>query len=189
MPNPPRRRKDAEANRARIVAAARALFASRGRDVPLDAIAREAGVGNATVYRHFPTWEALFAAIQEASLSETAAFLDGMADDLDEWGRLAALVQWIADRPDVTLVDTIFAPDLYDSDLGRRARELEDRAWQLVQAAQDAGAVRALSRTEMDAIFLAVARVATEPGVSVESTQTFVDIVLEGIRARTLSGD
>ncbi|QCX77193.1 putative HTH-type transcriptional regulator TtgW [Streptomyces sp. YIM 121038] len=50
----PRPRADALRNRERIVAAAREMFVQHGPDVPLDEIARRAGVGNATVYRHFP---------------------------------------------------------------------------------------------------------------------------------------
>ncbi|MEV2251061.1 helix-turn-helix domain-containing protein [Streptomyces sp. NPDC050147] len=49
----PRPRADALRNRERIVAAAREMFVEFGPDVPLDDIARRAGVGNATVYRHF----------------------------------------------------------------------------------------------------------------------------------------
>jgi AcrR family transcriptional regulator len=49
----PRLRADASRNRERIVAAAREVFVEYGADAPLDEIARRAGVGNATVYRHF----------------------------------------------------------------------------------------------------------------------------------------
>ncbi|MFE7192953.1 TetR/AcrR family transcriptional regulator [Kitasatospora sp. NPDC057541] len=58
--NPPARlRRDAQRNRDLLLATARDLFAAHGLDVPLDQIAKEAGVGNATLYRHFPTREAL----------------------------------------------------------------------------------------------------------------------------------
>lgn len=50
----PRLRADAMRNRERILGAARAAFVAAGTDVPLDKIARRAGVGNATLYRHFP---------------------------------------------------------------------------------------------------------------------------------------
>src|SRR5579864_2138978 len=56
-------RADARRNRARIVDAAEELLAARGLSVPIDDIAVHAGVGIGTVYRHFPTKEALFAAI------------------------------------------------------------------------------------------------------------------------------
>ncbi|MER7397900.1 helix-turn-helix domain-containing protein [Streptomyces sp. NPDC000151] len=50
----PRLRADAQRNRDRIVAAARETMVEHGADVPLDEVARRAGVGNATLYRHFP---------------------------------------------------------------------------------------------------------------------------------------
>ncbi|MBF6333414.1 TetR/AcrR family transcriptional regulator [Nocardia transvalensis] len=53
-------RADARRNRERVLAAAREAFAAEGISVPLDEIARRAGVGPGTVYRHFPTKEALF---------------------------------------------------------------------------------------------------------------------------------
>ena len=65
----PLRRRDAEENRARIVAAAREVYASAGFDAPFDAIARHAGVGRATLYRNFPDRYALGAAIVEHDLA------------------------------------------------------------------------------------------------------------------------
>ncbi|WP_354638780.1 TetR/AcrR family transcriptional regulator [Kitasatospora camelliae] len=52
-------RRDAQRNREALIAAAAELFAEHGLDTPLDVIARTAGVGNATLYRHFPTREDL----------------------------------------------------------------------------------------------------------------------------------
>src|SRR5438876_7565800 len=56
-------RADAQRNRAKVLAAAQEAFAAEGIAVPLDEIARRAGVGAGTVYRHFPTKEALFEAV------------------------------------------------------------------------------------------------------------------------------
>lgn len=56
-------RADARRNRARVLAAAEEAFAADGLAVPLDDIARLAGVGAGTVYRHFPSKEALFQAV------------------------------------------------------------------------------------------------------------------------------
>jgi AcrR family transcriptional regulator len=58
-----RLRADAQRNRERVLEAAQELFAAEGLAVPLDDIARRAGVGPGTVYRHFPTKEALFEAV------------------------------------------------------------------------------------------------------------------------------
>lgn len=63
-------RSDARRNRDAIVDAARAVFAESGLDAPLDAIARRAGVGRATLYRRFPTRDDLVAAIHDDNLDE-----------------------------------------------------------------------------------------------------------------------
>src|SRR5258705_1071936 len=59
----PRLRADAARNRARVLEVAYETFAAEGLSVPIDEIARRAGVGAGTVYRHFPTKEALFQAV------------------------------------------------------------------------------------------------------------------------------
>src|SRR5579859_3112251 len=56
-------RADAERNRQRVLEVAQAVFAAEGLAVPIDEIARRAGLGVGTLYRHFPTKEALFEAI------------------------------------------------------------------------------------------------------------------------------
>jgi AcrR family transcriptional regulator len=63
-------RADARRNRDAILAAARAVFAESGLEAPLDAIARRAGVGRATLYRRFATRDDLVAAIHEDNLDE-----------------------------------------------------------------------------------------------------------------------
>jgi AcrR family transcriptional regulator len=71
-------RADARRNRDRLIAAARDLFAEAGADVSLDAVARRAGVGAGTLYRHFPTRDALV----EAAYRSEVAELSAAADDL-----------------------------------------------------------------------------------------------------------
>jgi len=69
-------RADAQLNRDRILAAAAKLFAERGLNVPLDEIARRAGVGVATLYRRFPTRADLAAAAFERSMSKYTEAVD-----------------------------------------------------------------------------------------------------------------
>lgn len=74
-------RADAERNRARIVAAGREVFAERGLDVPMEEVARRAGVGVGTLYRRFPTRADLVAAVFEAKMD---AYADAVKDALAE---------------------------------------------------------------------------------------------------------
>ncbi|RDG36233.1 TetR family transcriptional regulator [Streptomyces corynorhini] len=66
-------RSDARRNREKLLAAARTVFAAADGAVALEAIAREAGVGIGTLYRHFPTREALVEAVYAAELDEVTA--------------------------------------------------------------------------------------------------------------------
>jgi len=105
---PPRPlRADAAKNRARILEAAEATFTAEGVSAPIDAVARRAGVGVGTVYRHFPTKEALFEAIVTARLEELSETTRQLAEDhapgealfsfLRELGRQASAKQDLFD--------------------------------------------------------------------------------------------
>ncbi|WP_369202610.1 TetR/AcrR family transcriptional regulator [Streptomyces sp. PU-14G] len=75
-------RADARRNREKLLTAARTLFATAEGAVPLDAVAREAGVGIGTLYRHFPTREALVEAVYAAELDEVVAAAPALLADL-----------------------------------------------------------------------------------------------------------
>lgn len=72
-------RADARRNRAKVLAAAEEAFAADGLAVPLDDIARLAGVGAGTVYRHFPSKEALFQAVVLARIDQFTEEARGLA--------------------------------------------------------------------------------------------------------------
>jgi AcrR family transcriptional regulator len=78
-------RRDAQRNRERLVAAARAVFAERGVDASLEEIARRAGVGIGTLYRHFPTRQALVGALYEERIGEFLAIAADARSSPDAW--------------------------------------------------------------------------------------------------------
>ncbi|GAB3575151.1 TetR/AcrR family transcriptional regulator [Amycolatopsis endophytica] len=86
----PKRRADAERNRDRVLTAARRLLAERGDEVQLPEIARAAGVGVGTVYRHFPTRRDLIEAAADTRFAEIARFARE-----DCLGRPAALARYL----------------------------------------------------------------------------------------------
>lgn len=89
-------RADARRNRDRIVETARALFKAKGfADVSMDEVARAAGVGTGTLYRHFPTKEALYDAVLEAWSDRVNAAVDH-ALALDAPAR-ERLLSWFTD--------------------------------------------------------------------------------------------
>lgn len=81
-------RADAQRNRKAVLAAAEALYAEEGVQVSLNEIARRAGTGNATVYRHFPTREALLAEVYIAHLERYCALAEDAARADDPAGAL-----------------------------------------------------------------------------------------------------
>ena len=139
-------RADAARNRARVLDVAYETFAAEGLSVPIDEIARRAGVGAGTVYRHFPTKEALFAAVIEDRMRHLVddgyALLksEGPGEALFAYLR-SIVLQWGA--TDRGLVDALaglgidipsVAPDAEDAFLAVLA--------DLLRAAQDAGTAR-----------------------------------------------
>lgn len=136
MPERPLRA-DALRNREKILRAARNAFAVSGYGVPLDEIAALAGVGPGTVYRHFPTKEALFEAVVTARVEDLIADARARAGDADPcrafFGFLARIAGEAAakrDLPDAIAIAGSLQDDLYTA-LGV-----------LLRRAQEAGAVR-----------------------------------------------
>src|SRR3954469_16905702 len=78
-------RADARRNREAVVKAARHVFARDGRSAQMDDVARRAKVGVGTVYRHFPTKEALLAAIAEDRFGEIAGYAREALEVEDPW--------------------------------------------------------------------------------------------------------
>ncbi|MBP2352508.1 AcrR family transcriptional regulator [Kribbella aluminosa] len=94
---PRKLRADAEDNRERILAAARTLFARTGLTVPMRDIAREAGVGPATLYRRFPTKQDLAtAAFAEQEQACRRIVEDGLAAD-DPWEGFCLVIERICE--------------------------------------------------------------------------------------------
>jgi AcrR family transcriptional regulator len=112
-PNPPAgppgrpRRADARRNYELLLTAARELFDVRGVDVPLDDIARRAGIGNATMYRHFPTRQDLIVAVYADEVTALCARGEALLEDdspgdaLFTW--LGAFVEHAAAKRDLAL--------------------------------------------------------------------------------------
>src|SRR5688572_4987208 len=138
-------RADAERNRQRIVEAARAVFAERGLDAPLDAIAERAGVGQATLYRRFPTREDLVIACFAPKLAEYAEAVEEALRLPDAWEGFCAYVERIcgmqaADQGVQDVLTSTFPTDRAVE--AQRARAYEGLT-ELARRAQAQGALRA----------------------------------------------
>ncbi|MEU3358067.1 TetR/AcrR family transcriptional regulator [Streptomyces albidoflavus] len=137
-------RADARHNRARILEAARAAYAAHGIDVPVTTIARRAGVGVATLYRRFPTRDALVAEAFTEQFQACAAVLDEALADPDPWRGFRSLVEKVCamqagDRGFTTAFLSRF-PGLLDP--GGERERAEEKLALLVGRAQEAGVLR-----------------------------------------------
>jgi AcrR family transcriptional regulator len=143
-------RADARRNRARVLEAAREVFAAEGLGVPLDEIARRAGVGAGTVYRHFPTKEALFEAVVtdhiEALTRVGRAALAGIAEGGDPgeafFHYLTVVVADAGSKMDLAGALVSAGADLQPVTLAA-AGDLREVLGELLARAQSVGAVRA----------------------------------------------
>jgi AcrR family transcriptional regulator len=179
-------RADAARNRARVLDVAYETFASEGLAVPIDEIARRAGVGAGTVYRHFPTKEALFAAVIENRMrhliDDARALLESRGPGEALFAFLCSMVlQWgAADRG---LVDALAG---YGIDIGCAAPEVEDAfkamLGELLRAAQEAGTARRdVDLRDLKAILVGCqAMQAYDAALAERAT----DVVIDGLRVQ-----
>ncbi|WP_086844031.1 TetR/AcrR family transcriptional regulator [Amycolatopsis kentuckyensis] len=136
------RRSDARDNHALLLAAARAVFAEDGPDAPLDRIARRAGIGNATMYRHFPSRRELVIAVyadEVASLTSHAR-LDAADPGAALFAWLALFVEHVRDKRDLALSLTTPAGD-HETLFARWHETMNETAAALVARAKSANAV------------------------------------------------
>lgn len=177
-------RADAARNRARVLDVAYATFAQEGMSVPIDEIARRAGVGAGTVYRHFPTKEALFAAIAENRLrhlvDRATALTDAKEPGAAFFGYLDVLIE--ESKSDQGFVDAL-AGTGFDIAAAIPAAEqqfmglLED----LLTRAQQAGAVRRDIGVKEVKTLLVGCQAMQRYGDDLESVQRALAVVRDGL--------
>src|ERR1700756_3954249 len=86
-------RADALRNRERVLEAAKTVFSAGGRDASLEAVARQAGVGIGTLYRHFPTRETLYEAVYRREVDHLVELAEQLQRDT---GPTEALRRWLS---------------------------------------------------------------------------------------------
>lgn len=180
-------RADALRNREAVLETAYRSFAAEGLSIPIDEIARRAGVGAGTVYRHFPTKNALFAAVVDHRLTQIVAAGRALLDEGDPGLALAEFIramalQWGA--ADQGLSQAI-AGDGIDIDTVAPDTEAQFMSLigELLTAAKHAGTARAdLTAREAKAIIVACQATQTHtPDVADRVTA----LILDGIRPPT----
>jgi len=180
-------RADAQRNRDRVLEAARAAFGAEGSEVSLDEIARRAGVGAGTVYRHFPTKEALFEAVVFDRIAELVEEARALADDLDPGRAFSSFVERLgregARKRDLVeaLSDDGVHLQLADAPI---VRTLIAVLAELLARAQGAGAVRKdIGVDDVMALLLGAAYAICRGQSDDERTRRILTVLTDGLRA------
>ncbi|MEV5428527.1 helix-turn-helix domain-containing protein [Streptomyces sp. NPDC052701] len=183
-----RPRADALRNRERIVTAAREMFVEFGPDVPLDEVARRAGVGNATVYRHFPDRDALVREVVCSVMERMARAAErALAETGDAFEVLERFVHTAADERISALCPMISSTfDQHHPDLEAARRRVEGLVGEVMERARAAGQLR--PDVGVGDLMIAVAQLSRPPaGTECLRADRFVhrhlQLFLDGMRA------
>jgi AcrR family transcriptional regulator len=185
-------RADARRNRERVLTAAREVFAEQGRDAQMDDVARRAMVGVGTVYRHFPTKEALIDAIaSEAFERLLAAAQEQLARTDDPWDAFvkslwAGAEIMAGDRAVSQIMSETTMPIAIDLETQRRMTETLTT---LMERAQAAGALRAdVIFDDIPMLMCGIGSATVKSHVIPDAWRRHLAVTIDGLRAASASG-
>jgi len=180
-------RADAQRNRDRLLASASRLFVEQGLDATVDMIAKDAGVGMGTLYRHFPTREAL---IEAAYRTQLDAVCDAAAELVESVGAEEALRTWMDRFLDYVTTKMGMKDALHavissgGNPFAHSRQRLLDALATLLAATGGAGVTRTDVSTED--VLLSLSGVALAAGAPERREQAgrMLDLLLDGLRYR-----
>jgi AcrR family transcriptional regulator len=178
-------RADARRNRQAVIVAAQKLFASQGLDAQMPDVARAAGVGVGTVYRHFPTKDHLIAALVAEHFERMADKAREQLELQDAWEGISDFIRFAAElqAEDRGLCEVMSSrPEVMDT--AARASGLPELCDRLVKRAQRSGQLRTdLDWEDVPMIACGLGRVTqAPPPPSVGRWPRLVEIILDGLR-------
>jgi AcrR family transcriptional regulator len=177
------KRADARRNYDRLVVAARQVFAREGGEASMDAIAREAGVGVGTLYRHFPRRIDLVEAVYREDVDELVRVGEQAVSELEPWAAVEAFLEAFVRY---AMVKRNFINELQEAfeknpELKPRLRERLDQVMQLVLGrAQRAGVVRTdINGPDVTAL---VGPMCTNATLTEDQSLRLLAMILDGLR-------
>jgi len=183
-------RADARRNRERILDAALAAFAEHGSASQMEDVAARAGVGVGTLYRHFPTKEALILAVVVRRFERFAGYAaEALETDGDPGEAFAGLIRRVAgdmaaeagSQEALELIDK----ESGDPELEAALAPLRERVGLLIRRAHDAGALRRdFEVDDMPSLMCGVCESVASATRQGRDWQRYVEFVLDGLRAR-----
>lgn len=182
----PQKRADARRNHERLVRAAHEVFAEEGGSASMEAIARRAGVGVGTLYRHFPKRIDLVEAVYREDVDELVGTAERVVAELEPWPAVEAFFEAFVRyaKAKRTLLTELHEAFEKTPDLRVRAKERIDQAMQLVIGrARQAGAIR--SDVDGSDLMYLLVPVCTNTTASEDQISACVRIIQDGLRQRS----
>jgi AcrR family transcriptional regulator len=181
-------RADARRNHDRILEAAAAAFGDTGLNTQMDDLARKAGVGVGTLYRHFPTKDELVRALIVRHMGQMAeAARERLEDEhADPWESFAGFLLECAERHERDRVlSQVLAtqPSSWFRHAAVQETELAARAAQLLERAQSAGAARADARGDDIPVIMCGLSAVLEADWGPQAWRRYMQLVLDGLRS------
>jgi len=183
-----KRRADAVRNRERVLAAAKAVFSAGGPEASLEAVAKQAGVGIGTLYRHFPTRQDLFETVyrrevqQLVELAEELKSAPAPVDALRSW--LRSNVEFVATKKGMSAALALTVHG--SSDLAAFTFDrLTSAVGALLDRAIAAGEIRSdISPEDLLRALVGMCYMHDQPGWQ-KSVMRLLDVFVDGLRVRT----
>lgn len=185
-------RRDARENRDRILAAAREAFAELGIEASVEDIAARAGVGVGTLYRRFPTKDALAEAVFEAHLDRVAEAAAEALDASDPWQGLLAYLNQVVEMQarDRGLSEIMGAVLRSEEVLGRARTRLRPIVRELIARAQATGYLRTdVTFEDISVLLWTTGRVVDATrDIAPEFWRRYLALLVDGLRAERADG-
>jgi AcrR family transcriptional regulator len=186
-------RRDAQLNRERVIAAAREVFAARGLNASLDDVARHAGVGVGTVYRRFPSKEALLEVALDERLEEHVRAAEAALAAPTGWDGLIQFLRRAAEMQaaDRGLRDLVLGADLHARHKARARDRIEPLVRQLVDRAHGEGSLRPdVTVEDLPLLLMMVTEVAHHSHtVRPDVYARYLQLLIDGLRHSPEVGD
>ena len=178
------KRADARRNRELLIEAARTVFSTQGAGAPMEAIAKQAGVGVGTLYRHFPNRLDLVEAVYESDVQELAATARRVVAELEPGAAVDAFfdafVRYAQTKQ--ALLGELQQSFEKHPDLRSRCREQIESSFDMViEHAKQAGAIR--NDISGSDVMQLTAPVCSNSSISAEQSQRLIGMILDGLRA------
>jgi AcrR family transcriptional regulator len=180
-------RADARRNRARILEAAEKVLVEKGTTAPTEEIARAAGVGIGTVFRHFPTKEELIQGVFVARLHRLAEDATRLAEGPDPGEALASFLRQAVSQGEVknalAAMLTSAGVDLHEA-AGEAQQEVRRALGTLLRSAQESGAVRRDLRVgDLIGLLAGTSRAIEYAGDDAAARDRILAVILDGLRS------